>query len=90
MVSWNAATDCKILHLRLALWINPEGNPVGVEIKGSCMNASQKSEMRLGTNGKGPDINREKPIQRIRKYLNLDDLKVIFGSGFYSSFLFLA
>lgn len=42
--------------------------------------------MHLGTNGKGPDTCRVRPIQRIRKYLNLDDLKVIFGPEFYSSF----
>lgn len=39
--------DCKILDVRLTLWINPEGNPVGLEIKGSCMKASPKSEMHL-------------------------------------------
>lgn len=83
-------TDCKILDLRLTLWINAEGNRVGLEIEGSCMKASLKPEMHLGTNGKGPDICRERSIQRIRKYLNPDDLKVIFGSEFYSSFLFLA
>lgn len=88
--SGTVPTDCKILDLRLALWINPEGKPVGLEIKGSCMKAFPKSETHLGTNGKGPNICRERPIQRIRKYLNPDDLKVIFGSEFYSSFLFLA
>ena len=54
------------------------------------MKTSLKSEMHLGTNGKGPNICLERPIQQIRKYLNPDDLKVIFGSEFYSSFLFLA
>ncbi|PKU44911.1 hypothetical protein llap_4780 [Limosa lapponica baueri] len=42
--------DCKILDVRLAPWINPEGNPVGLEIKHSCVKASPKSEMHLSTN----------------------------------------
>lgn len=42
--------------------MNPEGNPVDLEIKGSRMKTCPKSEMHLGTNDKELDKCNERSI----------------------------